>query len=242
VTVLTLLYWLSNFIRHRPYVAASTADVDAPQFDVVSHSVRLHIGIHTLHGVRSVSEPTLSYCLTMAAVNNYRLPDPLRVTGSNVAEDWRRFREQYENYEIASDLTDKTQEKRAAVFLTCIGNEAYDVYRSMEFDQAADRKKLDPVIAAFEKFCIGAVNVTYERYVFNRRVQDNGERFDAFLGDVRRLARSCEFAAVEESMIRDRIVVGIYDETTRHKLLQVRELSLAKAIDICKASEAAGRQ
>jgi len=64
----------------------------------------------------------------MAAVaNNYRVPDPLRVTGSNVADDWRRFREQYENYEIASDIADKSQEKRAAVFLTCVGNDAYDV-------------------------------------------------------------------------------------------------------------------
>ena len=178
----------------------------------------------------------------MATSTNCRIPDPLRVTGSNVADDWRRFREQYSNYEIASDLSDKTQEKRAAVFLTCIGNDAYDIYRAMEFEQAEDRKKLDPILAAFEAFCVGAVNVTYERYVFNRRVQESGERFETFLGDVRRLARSCEFAAVEESMIRDRIVVGIRDETTRHKLLQVRDLTLAKAIDICKASEAAGRQ
>ena len=174
--------------------------------------------------------------------NNFRIPDPLRVTGSNVADDWRRFREQYENYELASDLTDKSQEKRAAVFLTCIGNDAYDVYRTMEFESPEDRKRLDPVIAAFEKFCVGAVNVTYERYVFNRRIQDSGERFDAFLGDVRRLARSCAFAAVEESMIRDRIVVGIREDSTRHKLLQVRDLTLEKAIDICRASEAAGRQ
>ena len=78
--------------------------------------------------------------------------------------------------------------------------------------------------------------------MYNRRVQENGELFDTFLGDVRRLARSCEFAVVEESMIRDRIVVGIRDETTRHKLLQVRDLTLAMAIDICRASEAAGRQ
>ena len=34
-------------------------------------------------------------------------------------------------------------------------------------------------------------------------------------------------------MIRDRIVVSIRDETTRHKLLQV----LAKAIDVCTASQ-----
>jgi len=177
----------------------------------------------------------------MAAAVKFRIPDPLPVNGSNVADDWRRFREQYENYEIASDLADKSQEKRAAVFLTCIGNDAYDVYRAMEFQHADDRKKLDPVIAAFETFCVGAVNVTYERYVFNRRTQESGERFEAFLGEVRRLARSCDFGAVEESMIRDRIVVGIRDESTRHKLLQVRDLSLAKAVDICKASEAAGR-
>ena len=86
------------------------------------------------------------------------------------------------------------------------------------------------------------MNVTYERYVFNRRAQESGERFETFLGEVRRLARSCEFGTVVESMIRDRIVVGIRDETTPHKLLQVRDLSLAKAIDVCKASEAAGRQ
>ena len=68
----------------------------------------------------------------MATNTNYRVPDPLR-TGSNVADDWRRFREQYEYYEIASDIADKSQEKRAAVFLICIGNDAYDVVRAMEF-------------------------------------------------------------------------------------------------------------
>ena len=43
-------------------------------------------------------------------------------------------------------------------------------------------------------------------------------------------------------MIRDRIVVGIRDDSTRHKLSQIRDLTLVRAIDICKASEAAGKQ
>ena len=73
---------------------------------------------------------------------NLRVPEPLRVTGSNVADEWRRFKEQFENYELASDLIDASQQKRAAVFLTCIGNEAYDVYRTLEFDADEDRKKL----------------------------------------------------------------------------------------------------
>ena len=164
---------------------------------------------------------------TANVLQNIRIPDPLKVTGSNVADNWKRFKEQFGNYELASDLTEASQEKRAAVFLTCIGNDAYDVYRAMEFASADDRRKLDHIVAAFDQFCIGNVNVTYERYVFNRRVQENGERFDVFLGEIRRLARSCDFGTVEESMIRDRIVVGVRDDTTRHKLLQIRDLTPA---------------
>jgi len=114
---------------------------------------------------------------------NSRLPEQLRVTGSSVADNWKRFREQWENYELAADLTDTSSQKRAAVFLTCIGNDAYDIFRSLEFETPADRKKIDKVIEAFETFCIGAVNVTYERYVFNKRQQESGERFDVFLGN-----------------------------------------------------------
>jgi len=50
---------------------------------------------------------------------------------------------------MAADLAEKTQEKCAAVFPTCTGNDAYDIYRTMEFESADDRKRLDPVIAAF---------------------------------------------------------------------------------------------
>jgi len=59
----------------------------------------------------------------MATAINYRVPGPLHVTGSNIADDRRRFREQYENYEIltTADLADKCQ--GMPVFLTCVGNE-----------------------------------------------------------------------------------------------------------------------
>ena len=176
------------------------------------------------------------------AIPNYRLPDPLKVTGSNVADNWERFREQWENYELAADLTDASSEKKAAIFLTCVGSEAYDVYRSMEFPSADDKNKIENIVEGFETFCVGAVNVTYERYMFHRRMQDVGERFDVYLGEIRRMARSCKFEGMLDSMIRDRIVVGIRDDSTRHKLLQIHDLTLKRAIDICKASEAAGRQ
>jgi len=83
------------------------------------------------------------------AHQQFRTPDPLKVTGSGVADDWRRFKGQYENYLVASDLTDTSAERKAAIFLTCIGSEAYNVFRSMTFANEADRTKIDPIIAAF---------------------------------------------------------------------------------------------
>ena len=113
----------------------------------------------------------------MAFASNIRLPDPLSITGNAVADNWRRFKEQWDNYVLAADLEDASSEKQAAILLTCVGGEAYDVFRSFEFASAADRKKIDKVTQAFENFCVGQVNVTYERYMFNRRMQENGSTY-----------------------------------------------------------------
>jgi len=41
---------------------------------------------------------------------NLRLPDPLKVHGGDVADNWKRFREQWTNYEVASDLSTASEE------------------------------------------------------------------------------------------------------------------------------------
>ena len=179
---------------------------------------------------------------TMTSSMHYRPPEPLRIHGSNIADNWKRFHEQWEDYEVAVGLNGEDKKKRGAILLTCVGNEAYDVYRSFEFPPGVDRKDIDNITAAFTKFCVGQVNVTYERYIFNRRNQENQERFEVFLGEIRRLARTCEFGDVLDSMLRDRIVCGLRDDATRRKLLQVRDLTLNTAIDICKSSESASQQ
>ena len=84
---------------------------------------------------------------------NWRVPDLLRVNGSNLADDWSRFKEQFVNYELASDLTAASQEKHAAVFLKCIGNDAYDVYRALQFDGADARKQIDTVRKVLRGCC-----------------------------------------------------------------------------------------
>jgi len=175
-------------------------------------------------------------------MSNIPFPSQLKMTGGNVASEWKRFSSQWANFEVASDLEEKSSSKRAAVFLACIGSEAYETFLTMDFETEGDRADIEKVIEAFERHCVGEVNVSYERYVFNRRMQDVGETFDAFMSDLRRLIKSCDYGTLEESILRDRIVIGVRDDATRRKLLQMRKLTLNSATDVCKASEVATKQ
>ena len=164
-------------------------------------------------------------------------PVPLKL-GSDVAADWERFRSEWNNYEVATELDNASGKRRAAVFLACIGSAAHSVFRSFKFDSEEDTSNVSKIIEAFNRYCIGETNITYERYVFNQRTQQPGETIEDYVADLRKLANTCQFDQLEDSLIRDRIVVGIRDDTTRRRLLQQKKLTLSEAIDICKASEA----
>ena len=68
----------------------------------------------------------------------------------------------------SGDLNSESDGKRAAIFLACIGSEAYELYQTVEFADDKHRRNVDKVVEAFDHRCIGEINVTYERYVFNR--------------------------------------------------------------------------
>jgi len=84
------------------------------------------------------------------------------------------------------------------MFVACISADTYDIYSKMEFTDEADRRDSTRLLEAFEKHCLGEINEVYERYVFNRRQQEPGETFDSFVGDLRRLVKSCSYEAVEK--------------------------------------------
>lgn len=56
------------------------------------------------------------------------------------------------------------------------------------------------------------------------------------------LVRRCDFGDKADELLRDRIVCGIVDNTTRKQMLQKKSLTLQSCVDICRASEATSRQ
>jgi len=115
-----------------------------------------------------------------------------------------------------------------------------EVYNTFQFEEEANKKKLDKVLEKFDAHCLS--KRTYERYVFRTRMQHEGEAFDYFLTDLKIKAKTCNFKELRDSMIRDQIVFGIYDKKLRERLLRESELTLDYAVQLCQSSEVARQQ
>ena len=124
-----------------------------------------------------------------------------------------------------------------------LGDDGLRVYNGFQFDTPKEDRTAAEIIASFEAFAVGEVNITYERYVFNKRFQQEAETFECFLASIRRLTKTCQYCEnCVNSIIRDRIVLGIRDPETQSELLKERALTLQTCVDICKAAENANSQ
>ena len=161
---------------------------------------------------------------------NIPLPSKLELT-RDLATNWKKFHRAWNNYEIAARLKDPenptvNKPLRTATLLTCIGSDALDVYEGLQFANEDDKKDIDVVLQKLQRCCIGETNEIYERYRFNKRDQEPNESLDAYVTALRALAKTCNFGVLENSLIRDRIVIGVRDTQARKKLLQVSKLTL----------------
>lgn len=164
-------------------------------------------------------------------------PQPMSLTG-NIAENWKKWHQKFEIYRTASGMNDKHAKVQCCTLLHIIGEDALEVYNNFVFENEADKSDISKILDQFEKHFMPQKNITYERHVFNSRVQHLGEPLDQFVTDLRTKAKTCEYGPLGESLIKDRIVVGICDDQLRARLLQKRNLDLKTAIDMCRATEA----
>ena len=136
----------------------------------------------------------------------------------------------------------KSDEVGSATLLHFAGPEALEIYNTFTWTEEGDKKKIYKILENFEEYCTPRKNITWERHIFNTRAQKLGENIDQYTTDLRKKATSCEFGILRNSLIRDRIVCGIHDDRTRSRLLKEADLTLARAIDICRADEITASQ
>lgn len=168
-------------------------------------------------------------------MDNLRTPSELSLQG-NVAENWRRWKQRFQLYMEASEKNGKDDKLKVATLLNLIGEDALEVFNTYTLTDA-QMKDYTYVMKLFDDYCEPKRNIVFERFKFFSACQSESDCIDAFVTDLKKLASTCEFGDQTDSLIRDRIVLGINNKALQERLLKESDLKLNKAIEICKAEE-----
>ena len=117
------------------------------------------------------------------------------------------------SYLTASGIDAKDQKIQSVTLPHMDSEEALEIYNTFTWDKDGDDKNVPAIMEEFEAYCNPQKNVTWERHLFNTRNQQSGETIDQYVTDLRTKAKTCEFGTLTDSLIRDRIVGGIINDS-----------------------------
>ena len=116
-----------------------------------------------------------------------------------------------------------------------MGECADDILKTLQIVE--DKASYEEVKSVLENHFSDRRNVLVERARFNRRVQRPGEPVDTFIQDLYKIAADCENGTLKNELIRDRIIVGVVDDSLSDRLQSKPKLTLQEAVQIARQAE-----
>jgi hypothetical protein len=113
-------------------------------------------------------------------------PGPL-ILDANATENWRKFIREFEIYLVAKEKDRESEKLKVNLLLNFAGSQAIEEYSHFVYGEGESAECYKDVCHKFKEWFGGANNVIYERLVFNRRNQQEGERIDHFVSGLKRL-------------------------------------------------------
>ena len=163
------------------------------------------------------------------------------VCKDDLTTNWEFFGQQYEDYEVATELSKQPMSIKLASLRSIMGRDCLQIFRNLSLSPE-QQESVQSCLDELETYFKPQRNVVYERYVFNSCVQSQDESVVPFINRLRKLASSCNFGTLTDELIRDRLVISIKDKDLKGRLLRQKDLSLQKAIELSKSSEVTNQQ
>ena len=128
--------------------------------------------------------------------------------------------------------------KRKAIFLTSVGATTYTLLMNLETTRTRAQ-----FLGGIVENPLPTEDHRYRRAIqVYKRQQRDSETIAAYLADLRRLAKDCQFGGYLSTALRDQMVCGLNTEALQQKLLAEANLTLDKAVEIAQAYEAATQE
>ncbi|KAJ8898261.1 hypothetical protein PR048_003621 [Dryococelus australis] len=127
-----------------------------------------------------------------------KLPKCLVFSG-NIAENFKRFKQSFDLYMMASGGNTQTSEVNSTILFHVIGEEALDIYKTFGLTEE-DRKDYTKIMDALR-------SIAYQNRMSQWRGTRNqlqNETIDQYTTELTSLSRDCEFGEIRDSLIRDK--------------------------------------
>ena len=92
-------------------------------------------------------------------------------------------------YITATEKTKKSDEVKSSILLTCIGPRGREVYNTFVFDDDSMKMNFNCILQQFDDYYSPQKNVTFLRYKFFLYRQSEGQCFDNFVIELKKLSK-----------------------------------------------------
>ena len=156
------------------------------------------------------------------------------------SDDWVIYCEQLEQHFLAYDVA---EDKHVPMLLSSLPADVYTALRAILSPDIPSSKTYAEIKTTLTEYLKPKRSVFTQRYEFHQRDQRVDEPVMVYITELKRISEGCEYAALRDEFIRDRLIFGIKDEEFRKKLLAKDEstLTLAKAQKLAVAYENASK-
>lgn len=101
-------------------------------------------------------------------------------------KNWQLFKQKFKLFLTATETAPKSRPEatKTALLLTAAGEEAIEVFNA-SFAAGESDTSYATVLKKFDEYCETQSKEIYERYLFRKWVQEQGETFEHFLRDLK---------------------------------------------------------
>ncbi|RNA01538.1 Retrovirus-related Pol poly from transposon [Brachionus plicatilis] len=159
-----------------------------------------------------------------------------RYAGDSVTlgQRWETWLERFNLHLATMDLEDDSA-KAKAVFLILIGEEAYEVYKSLK--KADNSDTLEECYAFMNGHFTAKRSRFTERQIFRRATKNVEESMDEFHMRLRQLATYCQFKDLEEEILQQLVAGSGMDAFQSKCTRSCEDMDLKKALELARGYE-----
>lgn len=154
----------------------------------------------------------------------------LNIATGVLSENWNKWSKGFMVYYNACEIVKKASPIQVNILLHIVGEQCRELYD--QFDTKGT--SVEQILEIFRVYFEQKKNITVERHRFFMRNQSEHESIEQYVYDLKKLAKTCDFGSLCDSLIRDRLICGVTNASLRERLLREADLTLTQTLDICR--------